>query len=224
MSALPEAVPLALAAAFNPPAILILILLLTGEHPRRLVLGYLAGAAAVIAAISLAVLFLLSASGATSEDSRSASASVDLALGLVLIGLAVWAWRRRRRPPAETGDGPAQGRIAVISQRASASVRWAFVLGLITYAFSPLYVAAVKAIADSGGGTAGQLLAVLICAICVLAFIEIPAVVLAVRPDGLKAALQRIEAWLSANSWTLVAVLAAVAGGWLIGNAIAALA
>ena len=224
MSALPEAVPLALAAAVNPPAILILILLLTGEHPRRLVLGYLAGAAAIIAAISFAVLFLLSASGATSDDSRSASASVDLVLGLVLVGLAVWAWRRRRRPPSEVQGEPAQGRMAAMSQRASASVRWAFVLGVITYTFSPLYVAAVKAIADSGSGTGGQLVAVVICAICVLAFIEIPAVVLAVRPDGLKATLQRIEAWLAANSWTLVAVLAAVAGAWLIGNAIAGLA
>lgn len=43
MSALPEAVPLALAAAFAPAAILVLILLLAAEHPRRLVFAYLAG-------------------------------------------------------------------------------------------------------------------------------------------------------------------------------------
>ena len=224
MSALPEAVPLALAAAVNPPAILILILLLTGEHPRRLVLGYLAGAAAVIAAIGYGGLFLLSASGATSDDSRSASASVDLVLGLILLGLSVWAWQRRRRPPAETDGESGPGRMAQLSQRAAASVRWAFVLGLITYAFSPLYIAAVKAIADSGGSTAGQLIAVLICGICVLAFIEIPAVVLAVRPDGLQATLRRVEAWLSANAWTIAAVLAGAAGCWLLGNAIARLA
>jgi hypothetical protein len=188
------------------------------------VLGYLAGAAAIIAALSLAVLFLLSASGATSADSRSASAGVDLVLGLVLIGLAVWAWRRRRQPPSETDDQSSPGRMAVMSQRAATSVRWAFVLGLITYAFSPLYVAAVKAIAYSDSGGASKFIAVVICAICVLAFIEIPAAVLAVRPDGLKATLQRIEAWLSANSWTLAAVLAGVAGAWLLGNAIVGLA
>jgi hypothetical protein len=48
MSALPQALPLALTAAFYPPAILVVILLLTGDHPRRLVLAYLAGAALIV--------------------------------------------------------------------------------------------------------------------------------------------------------------------------------
>ena len=57
MSALSEAVPLALAAAFYPPAILVVILLLTGEHPRRLVLGYLAGAVLIVGTVGVGGLF-----------------------------------------------------------------------------------------------------------------------------------------------------------------------
>lgn len=110
-----------------------------------------------------------------------------------------------------------------MSHRAAASVRWAFVPGLLMYLGSPLYVAAIKAVADSGGSTASQVLAVLICALCVLLFVEIPALVLLVRPDGLKAKLERFTGWLSANSWALVALLAAAAGAWLLGTAIAAL-
>ena len=223
MSALPEALPLALAAAFAPAAILVLILLLAAEHPRRLVFAYLAGAAVTVGTIGVGGLFLLTASGATQQDSRSASASVDLVLGIALVALAVWAWRRRQRPPNDRDEEAREGRMATISHRATASVKWAFALGLLMYLGSPLYVAAIKAVADSGDSTASQLLAVLICALCVLLFVEVPALVLLVRPDGLKATLERFTGWLSANSWALVAVLAGAAGAWLLGTAITAL-
>ena len=223
MSALPEAVPLALAAAFAPAAILVLILLLAAQHPRRLVFAYLAGAAVTVGTIGVGGLLLLAASGATQQDSRSASASVDLVLGIALVALAFWAWRRRQRPPKDRDEEAHESRMARISQRATASVKWAFALGLLMYLGSPLYVAAVKAVADSGDSTASQLLAVLICALCVLLFVEIPALVLLVRPDGLKATLERFTGWLSANSWALVAVLAGAAGAWLLGTAVSVL-
>lgn len=113
-----------------------------------------------------------------------------------------------------------EGRVAKLSHRAAASVKWAFALGLLMYLGSPLYVAAVKAVADSGDSTASQLIAVLVCA---LLFVEIPALVLLVRPDGLKATLERFTGWLSANSWALVAVLAGAAGAWLLAGAISSL-
>lgn len=223
MSALPEALPLALAAAFAPAAILVLILLLAAEHPRRLVFAYLAGAAVTVGGIGVGGLLLLTASGTTQQDSRSASASVDLVLGIALVALAAWSWRRRQRPPGDRDGKAPEGRMATISHRATASVRWAFFLGLLMYLGSPLYVAAIKAVADSGDSTASQLLAVLICALCVLLFVEVPALVLLVRPDGLRATLERFTDWLSANSWALAAVLAGAAGTWLLVSGITSL-
>ena len=223
MSALSEAVPLALAAAFSPPAILVVILLLTGDHPRRLVFAYLAGAALVVGIVGVGGLFMLTATGATQQDSNSASASLDLALGIVLLLLAAWAWRRRLRRAPESDEDTEDGRLKRISHRATASVKWAFALGLLMYLPVPLYFAAIKSVADSASSTASQLLAVLICAICVLLFVEIPAIALVVRPDGLKASLERLSGWLSANSWTLLAVLAAAAGVWLLASGASAL-
>ena len=222
MSALSEAVPLALAAAFYPPAILVVILLLTGEHPRRLVLGYLAGAVLIVGTVGVGGLFLATGTGATEQDNNTASASVDLALGIALLLLAAWAWHRRLRPAKEPDEQAEDGRLTRISRRATASVKWAFVLGLLMYLPSPLYLAAIKAVADSDDSTASQLLAVLICALCVMVFVEIPAIFLFVRPEGLKATLERFTAWLSANSWALLAVFAAVAGVWLLSTAISA--
>ena len=137
--------------------------------------------------------------------------------------LAAWAWHRRLRPAKEPDEQAEDSRLTRISRRATASVKWAFVLGLVMYLPSPLYLAAIKAVADSDDSTASQLLAVLICALCVMVFVEIPAIFLVVRPEGLKATLERFTAWLAANSWALLAVLAAVAGVWLLGTAISAL-
>ncbi len=216
MSALPQALPLALAAAFYPPAILILILLLTGEHPRRLVLAYFAGAATIVVSVGVVFLFVLTGSGATEQDSPSASAGVDIVLGLLLLVLAAWAWRRRRRPPAERDEPAQDSRLKRISKRATTSMKWAYVLGIVMYLPSPFYLAAIKAVADSGDSDGSQLLAVLICGAAVMLFVEIPAIVLLVRPDGLKAQLEKFDAWLSRNGWALLAVLAAAAGVWLL--------
>ncbi len=219
MSALSQAVPLALAAAFYPPAIIVVILLLTGEHPRRLVLAYLAGAALIVVSVGVAFLFVLTGSGATQQDNQSASAAVDVALGLALLVLAAWAWHRRGLAPAEPAapkEEQQDSRIAVLSRRATASTKWAFVLGILMYLPSPFYLAAIKAVADSGDSDGSKLLAILICAICVMLFVEIPAIALLLRPDGVKASLERFQAWLGRNAWTLVAVLAAAAGAWLL--------
>lgn len=221
MSALPEAIPLALAAAVNAPAIVALILLLSGKHPQRLVLGFLAGAATAVVGIGLVGLLVLSASGATGGEGRSASGGVDLVLGLALVGLSAWAWRRRAHPPREPEGPEDAGRLARLSDRAATSVRWAFALGLLMYLFSPAYFGAVKAVAYSDSSTTGQLLAVLICAACTLLLVEIPAAWLLVRPDGVKATLERVRDWFATHSWTVVAVVAAAAGAWLLLNGLA---
>jgi hypothetical protein len=221
VSALTEALPLALAAAFSPAALLVLILLLAAEHPRRLVFSYLAGAAVFVGVVGVGGLFLLGLTGTTEQDSRSASASVDLVLGIVLLVLASWAWRRRHHPPKEKSQG---GGLSGITHRATTSMKWAFAAGLLVYIASPAYIGAIKAIADSGDSTPSQMLAVFISAVCVLLFVEIPAAFLLVRPDGVKATLERFTEWLSSNSWLLVAVLAGAAGVWLLIGAIPALA
>ncbi|MGZ4271794.1 MAG: GAP family protein [Solirubrobacteraceae bacterium] len=223
MSALAQALPLALAAAFYPPAIVIVILLLTGDHPRRLVLSYLAGAVLIVVSVGVAGLFVLQGTGATEQDSKSTSAGVDIALGILLLAFAWWAWRRRLRPPAQRDEPAQEGRIKRISTRATTSVKWAVVLGIVMYLPSPFYLAAIKAIADSGDSDPSKLGAVLICAAAVMLFVEIPAIALVLGQEGLQAQLQRFNAWLSRNAWTLIAVLAAAVGAWLLVSGIAAL-
>jgi len=106
--------PLALSAAVYPPALLVLLLLLTGEHPRRLVLAYYAGAAILTISAGLIALAILKATGVNDQSSTTASGSFDIVLGVLLLARAPSAWRRRARGPEETPKdaGGASGRIA----------------------------------------------------------------------------------------------------------------
>ncbi|HEY6890834.1 MAG TPA: GAP family protein [Solirubrobacter sp.] len=221
MGALPQALPLALGASFYPPALLVLILLMTGPRPLPLVLAYFAGAALVTFGSGVIALAALDGAGVTTEDSKSASGGLYIVAGLVLIAFAAWAWRRRARPPKPATEE--EGRVAQWSRRATSSQPWALVLGGAMYLPSPLYLLAVKEIADDGGSTAGAVVAVAICAATVLLFVEVPLVAMLLRPDGASAALQRFHGWLTGNGWALAAGVALVAGVYALVKGIAAL-
>ena len=68
MSALPQALPLALSAAVYPPALLVLLLLLNGQHPRQLVLAYYGGAAILTISAGLIVLAVLKGANRITQD------------------------------------------------------------------------------------------------------------------------------------------------------------
>jgi MYXO-CTERM domain-containing protein len=218
MSALPQALPLAASAAIYPPALLVLLLLLTGHHPRRLVLAYFAGAATITVGAGLIALALINGANATTQDNSSASGWVYIALGLLLLAVAVWAWRRRIDSAGRAAEAqePGRGRIAKWSRRATTSQKWAFVLGLAMFLPSPMYLVAVKDVADSGQRTSSNVLAVLICAAAVMVLVEIPLLGMFVRPDGVAATIGRFHGWLTRNGWTIAAVLALAAGVYAI--------
>src|SRR5262249_20644556 len=94
VTALSEALPLALAAAVYPPALLVLLLLTGGPRPRPLVGAYFIGAALVTFGVGLAGLALVDGTGTAVQHNRHASAGVYIACGLLLLPIAAFAWRR----------------------------------------------------------------------------------------------------------------------------------
>src|SRR5262249_17943730 len=99
VTALSEALPLALAAAIYPPALLAPLLVTGGPRPRPLVGAYFAGAALVTFGVGLLGLAVADGTGITVQHDHQASAATYFALGLLLLPLAAWAWRRGRQPP-----------------------------------------------------------------------------------------------------------------------------
>jgi hypothetical protein len=93
------------------------VLLLTGEHPRGLVLAYYAGAAILTVSAGLIVFAVLKATGVNDQGSTTASGSFDIVLGVLLLA----AWARRRRAPAHGAARPPSERRPGFARRARAS-------------------------------------------------------------------------------------------------------
>jgi hypothetical protein len=69
-------------AGVYPPALLVLLLLLTGEHPRGLVLAYYAGPAILTISAGLIVFAALKATGVSDQSPTTPSGSFDIVLGV----------------------------------------------------------------------------------------------------------------------------------------------
>jgi hypothetical protein len=207
-----QALAWALAASIYPPAVAAVIALGRGAQVRSRVFAFVLAAAIVTYATGTVMLFVLEELGATSTSSRSASAEIDLAIGVLLIGLAVRLYRRRPDPdaPAAPRGGPSK------IQRYLESRRLAFVLGITLYILpSPIYVAAVKSIADAKLSTSSELLALAVTVAVMLWMIELPMVMLLAVPDRASDALERINLWFSRNGRLVAIVVSAGAGAYL---------
>ncbi len=97
------------------------------------------------------------------------------------------------------------------------SRRLAFVLGITLYVLpSPIYIGAVKAIADAHLSHSGELLALLATAAVMLWMIELPMLMLLIVPARASAALERINLWFAAHGRSLAIVAAVAVGVYLI--------
>jgi Sap, sulfolipid-1-addressing protein len=231
-----QALALAFAASIYPPAVAAVIALGRGTDVRPRVLAFVLASLLVTYAVGALILYALLELGATGSHHLTPGAGVDIALGVLLVALAVRLHLRRpspiavlasrvrshRRPaeaeerPAEVQELPAEadqdGGSSKI-ERYLHSRRLAFVLGIVLYVLpSPIYIGAVKSIADANSSTAGELTALIVVVAIMLWMIELPMLMLLAVPDRAASALERINLWFARNGRTL-AILAAVAVG-----------
>lgn len=208
-----EALGLALAAAFYPPAVVALIAVVRGPSARPRVFAYLAGAAVMTFGAGLAMLALLRESGAVQLRNPSPSAAVELALGALCLGLAVAVWRRA---PARVGAGAGPSATTSRTERLTRRTTLVFLLGLAMYLPSPLYFGAVKAVADAELSAAAEVAGVLVLAAIVLLMVEVPALLVLFAPDRALGALERANAWLLRHARAIGAGLLAAGGVYLV--------
>jgi hypothetical protein len=136
-----------------------------------------------------------------------------VALGVLLILLAIRL--RRKRPDLAATAKPSNGPSKI--ERYLESRRLAFVLGITLYVLpSPIYIGAVKAIADANLSTGNELLDIVAVVAVMLWMVELPMLMLLVVPDRAAGMLERINLWFARNGRSLAIVAAAGAGVYLI--------
>ena len=210
----PQALALALGASIYPPAAAAVIALGRGPQVRSRVFVFVLAAALVTYALGAVMLLLLVELGVNGPSHYSPSAAVDLAIGAGLLVLAAWLYRkgpRQASPAASSSSQPSK------LERYLSSRRLAFVLGLTLYVLpSPIYIAAVKTIADASLSTSGELAALALTVVVMLWLIELPLLILLVVPARAASVLEHVNLWFARNGRALAIAASLAAGGYLL--------
>jgi len=216
----------AFAAAFNPTLLAASTVMLLLDHPKRLLLGYLAGATLTSVTLGMVIVFALDgSSGATSTTQNTLSPAADLALGAILLVVAYvirpgrvpreegrLADRRRKREEAKKQKGPPKWQ----QYLSRGTARTTFVIGVVLTLPGASYLIGLNDIADKDSSTIATIAMVVGFNVIMLILLEIPLISYAVAPDWTPDAIDRFKAWFNRNSKKFGFRLAAGVGLLLI--------
>src|SRR5689334_18921383 len=127
-------------AAFNPTLLAATTVMLLLPHPKRLLLGYLAGAVITSVSLGLLIVFHLHGSAAAGTAKHTISPVADLTLGALALLIAYvlrpgkpgkeegrWAERRERRAAKKREKGPPRWQRTL----SRGTARTTFVIGIL---------------------------------------------------------------------------------------------
>jgi hypothetical protein len=210
----PEILLLAVASAFWPTLILVVVVALRLEHPIRTLVFFVAGALLTTISIGLAIVFTLGGTSVASGSNRSVSAGIYLVTGLLslLAAAAVWRLAGRPRKPKPPKTKPSFAERS-IERGAPVAFAAGIVLNIIPGTF-PFVALLDIARLDVSDGV--KVAAVVVFYVIMLSFAEVPIVAYLVAPERTIAATTAFNAWLSRNGRRLAAGVLAVVGLYLV--------
>ncbi len=208
---LEQAAGFAFLAALSPTALLIASAYLGSANPRRTLSFYLAGAVLMTLVIGIVALVALHAGALNHPRQRPARYGLRLGLGILALGAALFLSRRR---PMQTKTDKKPGLVSrLVTQPAPAT---AFAVGLIVFAPSVTYLAAVQVIGTARASIELVVLALALVIAIVVALVWLPLVLHLVAPDATERGIKAIVGWLRANGRIVALTALAVAGVALV--------
>jgi hypothetical protein len=208
---------LALAAALNPTLLAATTVMLLLPNPKRLLLGYLAGAFTTSITIGLAIEYWLHDSGAVSTTKHTVSPVIDLTLGALLllvafvIGTGKLGKRRERKQAGKPKKTPHWQQTL-----SKGSARSTFVVGLLLTFPGASYLASLTEISRLDLNAAEVVLTVIAVNVVMLILLELPLIGYALAPTWTPAAVERLKGWLNRNGARAAVIVASVLGGLLV--------
>lgn len=191
---------LSVTSAFNPTLIAATTVMLLLPHPKRLMLGYLAGAFAISIPLGLVIVFTLSDTSLIHTTQHTLSPVVDIALGAIAVLLArvvssertERAIEHRRASKAEREKPPPRWQRVLTK----GSARTTFVVGALLTLPGASYLAGLDAMSKLNASNAVIVLIVIGFNIVMMALLEGPLLCFAVAPEWTPGALERGKAYL----------------------------
>lgn len=208
---LAELVPLAIGIALNPPAVMAVVMLLSGTGSRRVAYAFTAGWLAGLVAIGMTVLLAENVGGMSGEPTVF-GAMVKSVLGLVLVLLALKQWREARSTTEPKVPGWMRSLTELSASRAFVSAGLFAALNPKTLAFN---AAAAISIAEHTDSPAEQFALVLAFTLLGSITLIAPLAIALVAPTWSTVRLASLEEWLTANGGIVTAAIILVIGAVL---------
>ena len=217
----------ALTAALNPTLLTATTVMLLIPNPKRLMLGYLAGALTTGVVLGVAIVEWLSDSGAVSDTKHTVAPGIDFALGFIAL-VAAYAVqsgrveRRRARRQEKRGDEPKK--VPRWQEALSGgSARTTYLVGLLLSFPGASYLASLTQVSKLNLNAPEVVLTVLALNAVMLILLEVPLISFAVAPEWTSAAIERFKAWLAQHGGKALVIALTVIGALLIVRGIAAI-
>lgn len=219
----------ALTAAFNPTLLAATTLMLALDRPKRLLSGYLCGAAMTSITCGLLIVFALDGSNSTTSTAKhTINPIVDVVLGAAML-IAVYLvatgrdQRRRewseRRKAKKAEKGPPKWKTAL----SGGSAKTTFVVGALLTLPGGSYLAGLSEIAKQDASTTETVLLILSFNLIMLALLELPLLGYAIAPDWTERTVKRFSDWLSRDGGRILGVVVVVLGIALVVRGVAQL-
>jgi Sap, sulfolipid-1-addressing protein len=193
---------LSLTAALNPTLLAAVTVMLTLLNPKRMLAGYLAGAAITSITCGLLLVFALHGTHTSSTSKHTVNPIINIALGaLVLLVAFVVATGRdqrrrarsaRKREAAKDKAPPRWKR-----QMSKGGARDTFVVGVLLSFPGASYIAGMGLLSEQHTGTAVTVLVVIGFNVVMLILLELPLIGYAVKPVQTAAAVARMNTFLT---------------------------
>jgi hypothetical protein len=204
---LTQAAGFALLAAISPTSLLVMAVLLGSAKPRETALAYAAGAILMSVAMAVVLLVIIRVTGLDQVRQRDPRYGLRLAIGVLGLAAAVVVVRHR---PAESAESHGDGFIA--RRIADPSPRSAFLVGVILFAPSATFIAAVDVIATARASVPGTVLGLVVIVILSVLVVWLPLLGFLLAPEATTRRLNEVIAWLRARGRFLGASALAVGG------------
>jgi hypothetical protein len=212
----------AVASAFNPTLLAAVTTMLLLPHPRRLLFGYVLGAAMTSITLGLLIVFELSSSGRTvSAAKNTVNPIIDIALGALLLVIAFVIGtgrdkrrraRRARKRAAKADKAPPKWRQTL----EKGTARTTFVVGAMLTLPGGSYLAGMNEISKQGFSDAEVVIAVVLFNVIMLMLIELPLLGSIIAPDWTDRTVHRLSDFLRRDGGRIALWVAVVLGGWLV--------
>jgi hypothetical protein len=215
---LAQAAGFALLAAISPAALLVMAVFLGSANPRTTAFLYVAGAVVMTVVMAVAVLFVLRAVGLNQPRQHEPRYALRFGLGIIAMGAAVVVSRRKPRPPEAAEGGKRKGPGLVARLTTSPGPLTAFLAGVLLFAPSATFIAAVQVVATARAGVPVTAAAMLTVVALTAATVWLPLLTYLAAPDATTRHLRTANEWLRSRGRKLVIGALWIAGVALVVN------